>query len=90
MIINIAIMETNEGFKSYGASCGFPVPKQYVQEIIENNLNSVMNRILGEDKERHNQKGGIELLTKGVITRIDQVEQAFIMACTKYINEQWK
>lgn len=90
MIMNIAVLQTKDGIESYGSSCSFPVPKIYVQEIIEKNLNTVMNQVLGEDEQRHNQKGGIELLTKGIITRIDQVEQAFVMAMIKCLNENWR
>ncbi len=69
---------------------GFPVPHKYIDSIIQVNLNTIMNEIFGEDAQRHNHKGGIELLTEGVITRIDQVEQAFVMALTKYRNETWR
>ena len=50
-----------------------------------------MDKVLGEDKERHNQKGGIQLLTHNKVTRVDLTEMAFIMALTKYINgDTWK
>ncbi|MCI8272679.1 MAG: DUF84 family protein [Clostridia bacterium] len=50
-----------------------------------------MDYVLGEDKERHNHKGGIQLLTHDKISRIDLTEYAFIMALTKYINgEKWR
>ena len=43
------------------------------------------------NKERHNQKGGIQLLTHNKVTRVDLTEMAFIMALTKYINgDTWK
>lgn len=90
MITNIAIIENDEGFESYGGSPSFPVPEKYVQEIIETNLSKIMDKIFTKDEERHNNGGGIQLLTQGEITRIDLTEQAFIMALTKYINqEKW-
>lgn len=50
-----------------------------------------MDKVLGEDKERHNQKGGIQLLNHNKVTRVDLTEMAFIMALTKYINgDTWK
>ena len=50
-----------------------------------------MDTVLGEDKERHNHSGGIQLLTHNEISRIDLTEYAFIMALTKYINgEKWR
>ena len=50
-----------------------------------------MNKIFTKDDERHNKGGGIQLLTHNKISRIDLTEMAFIMALTKYINEDdWK
>ena len=89
MITNIAIIENNEGFESCGTSPSFPVPKRLVEKIIETDLNQVMNSVFDEDKERHNHGGGIQLLTKNKVSRIDLTEQAFIMALTKYINNEW-
>ncbi len=49
-----------------------------------------MDRIFNEDDLRSG-KGGISLLTKGVMSRIDLTETAFIMALTQHINgEIWK
>lgn len=51
----------------------------------------MMNKVFGEDNERHNKGGGIQMLTHGKISRIDLTEMAFIMALTKYINEsKWR
>ena len=42
-------------------------------------------------KELAKGKGGISLLTKGEITRIDLTRNAFIMALISHINEDiWK
>lgn len=86
MITNIAVIEDNSEFESYGTSPSFPVPDRLVDDIIKTELSKVMDEIFGEDKERHNKGGGIQLLTKNKITRIDSTKQAFIMALTKYIN----
>lgn len=49
-----------------------------------------MDKIFNETELRAG-KGGINLLTKGKITRIDQTKQSFIMALTQFINEEtWK
>lgn len=91
MITNIAVIEDNSDFESYGTSPSFPVPDNLVQEIIDTNLSEVMDIIFEEDKERHNHGGGIQLLTHNKISRIDLTECAFIMALTKYINgEKWR
>lgn len=89
-IINIAVIEDKSGFKSWGLSSGFPVPEKYVEDIINTDLGKVMDKIFNETELRAG-KGGINLLTKGKITRIDLTKQAFIMALTQFINgETWK
>ena len=91
LITNIAVIEDNDDFESYGTSPSFPVPERLVKDIIETDLSQVMNRIFGEDDERHNKGGAIQLLTHDAISRIDLTELAFIMALTQYMNgEKWK
>lgn len=90
MITNIAIIEDNKDFESYGTSPSFPVPEKFVNDIINTDLNKVMDKVFEKDEERHNKGGGIQLLTKNKVTRIDLTELAFTMALTKYINkEKW-
>ena len=89
-ILNIAVIEDKTGFRSFGVSSGFPVPQKYVDEIINTDLGKVMDKIFNET-ELISGKGGINLLTKGKITRIDLSKQAFIMALTQFINEEtWR
>lgn len=91
MITSIAIIEDSKEFESYGTSPSFPVPDRLVQDIINTDFSQVMNHIFEKDDERHNKGGGIQLLTHNKISRIDLTEMAFIMALTKYINEDdWK
>ncbi len=91
MITNIAIIEDNTDFESYGTSPSFPVPDRLVQNIIDTDLSQVLNNVFTKDDERHNKGGGIQLLTHNEISRIDLTEYAFIMALTKYINgEKWR
>lgn len=91
MITNIAVIEDNSEFESYGTSPSFPVPERLVNDVINTNLSEVMNSVFTKDDERHNRCGGIQLLTHQKITRIDLTEFAFIMALTKYINgEIWR
>lgn len=90
MITNIAIIEDNKDFESYGTSPSFPVPERFVNDIINTDLNKVMDKVFEKDEERHNKGGGIQLLTKNKVTRINLTELAFTMALTKYINkEKW-
>ena len=91
LITNIAVIEDNRDFESYGTSPSFPVPEKLVKDIIDTDLSQVMNKIFTKDDERHNKGGGIQLLTHEKISRIDLTQMAFIMALTKYINEdKWK
>ena len=91
MITNIAVIEDNNNFESYGTSASFPVPEKFVQDIINTDLSQIMDKIFEKDEERHNKGGGIQLLTHDKISRIDLTEMAFIMALTKYINDDnWR
>lgn len=89
-IVNIAVIKDKEGYESFGSSAGFPVPEKYVDKIIENDLGCVMDEIFNES-ELGKGKGGIGMLTKDNITRIDLTKDAFIMALTQFVNgDKWK
>ncbi len=89
-ILSIASIENSEGMESWGSSSGFPVPDKYVEEIIQTDLAKVMDKIF-EGNGLRKWKGGISLLTKDKVTRIDQTKQAFIMALTQFINQDiWR
>lgn len=91
LMISIAMIEDKNGFQSIGTTSGFPVPERYVEEIKQTEFSELMNRLFTKDDQRHNQGGGIQLLTHNEITRIGLTKQAFIMALTQYINgEIWK
>lgn len=87
VIANIAVIEDDDGFESYGLSQSFPVPDSLVEEIKRVGLGEVMNQVFTKDDDRHNQGGGIQLLTHNIISRIDITENAFVMALTKYLNK---
>ncbi len=59
MITNLAVIEDNEEFESYGTSASFPVPKKLVKDIIDTDLSQVMNKIFTKNDERHNREGAI-------------------------------
>ena len=91
MITNIAVIENSEGIQSVSTSASFPLPRRYVEETKSTNLSEVMNKVFEKDETRHKRGGGIELLTHGEISRIDLSFDAFVMALTKFINEEkWK
>lgn len=88
LITNIAVIE-GENFESCGSSASFPVPTKFVKPIIETDLNQVINSIFEKDEERHTHGGGVQVLTKNQVTRIDLTEQAFVMALTKFVTPEW-
>ena len=88
--INAVVIEDAKGFQSIGTSQGFPIPDKYIEEIKQTELGKVMDRLF-RGKELGKGKGGISFLTKDEITRIDLTRNAFIMALTRFINEDiWK
>lgn len=87
---NAVVIEDKNGTVSYGMSQGFPIPDKYIEEIKENELGGVMDRIF-EGNGLGKGKGGVSLLTHGELSRIDLTRSAFIMALTRYINgEIWR
>ena len=88
--INAVVIEDSKGLQSIGTSQGFPIPDKYIEEIKKTELGKVMDKIFS-GKELGKGKGGISFLTKNEVTRIDLTRNAFIMALTKYINDDlWK
>lgn len=89
LVTNVAVIEDNANFFSYGTSPSFPVPANLIDKVLETDLSQVMNLVFTEDNDRHNHGGGIQLLTQGEISRIDLTDFAFVMAMTKYLNKKW-
>ena len=88
--INAVVIEDSKGFQSVGISQGFPIPEKYIDEIKEIELGKVMDKIFSGN-ELSKGKGGISILTKDEISRIDLTRNAFIMALTSHINgEIWR
>ena len=88
--INAAVIENKEGTQTVGTSQGFQVPEKYIDEIKATELGKVMDKVLN-GKELSKGKGGISVLTKDVISRIDLTRNAFIMALIGHINgEIWR
>lgn len=88
--INCVVVEDKQNFQSMGISQGFPIPNKYIDEIRETELGTVMDKLFS-GKDLKKGKGGINYLTKGEVTRIDLVKNAFIMALTRHINENiWR
>lgn len=88
--INAAVVEDNNGLESIGISQGFPIPDKYIKQIKQTELGKVMDTLFSKT-DLNKGKGGISILTKNEISRIDLTKNAFIMALTKHINgEIWR
>lgn len=88
--INLVYIENKNGETSTSISEGFPIPEKYLKEIKEYSLGKVFDNIFDKNK-LSNGKGGISILTKNEISRIDLVRDATTLALTKYINGNlWK
>lgn len=83
--INAAVIENAEGLQSVGTSQGFQIPDKYIDEIKATELGKVMDKIFNGN-ELHKGKGGISILTKNRISRIDLTKNAFTMALISHIN----
>lgn len=83
--INAAVIEDKNGVQSVGTSQGFQVSDRYMDEIRATELGKVMDKIF-KGHELGKGKGGISILTKDVISRIDLTRNACIMALIKHIN----
>lgn len=84
-ITNFAVICDKSGYESVGMSASFPVPEKHVDNIKNNTLGTVMDELFHEEDLR-SSTGGIGLLTKEHITRIDLNTQAFTMALTQFVN----
>jgi len=93
-VINIAVIEDENGLHTYGQSAGFPVPNYVAKHAIKTNLSDAMDLAFNQDKnvagDRRQGKGGIGLLTDDKITRIDLTVQAFVMAIIPIRKTFWK
>lgn len=89
-IVNIAVIKDKYGYESFASSAGFPVPEKYAKKIIETDLGHVMDEIFNES-DLGQGKGGIGMLTKDNINRIELTRDAFVMALTQFVNgDKWK
>lgn len=83
--INFVVIENSEGLQSVGTSQGFQIPNKYMKEIQETELGKVMDRIFSGN-ELGKGKGGISILTKDRVSRIELTKNAFTMALISHIN----
>ena len=86
-VISIAIIEDNAGLSSFSTTAGFQIPEKYIDDIVKKGVPYVMKNIFGDNTKQK----GIQLLTNTVLSRIDLIEEAFIMGLTEVIHKgKWK
>lgn len=83
-VVHVAVIGDNLGNKSVGTSAGFPVPNKLVDEIKSTSLADVVGNLFNQKDVQ--AKGSVSVLTKGAMSRENLVEQACIMAFTKFVN----
>ena len=85
-VLSIALIENNRGIQSFSMSSGFPIPERYISDIVNNGVESVIRDIFGNDTTQR----GVQLLTKGVFSRSNLIEEAFVMGMIKFVHgEKW-
>ena len=82
-VISIAIIENDTGISSFSTTSGFPISEQYIEDVVKKGVQHVMHNIF----EGNTNQKGIQLLTNGVISRSDWIEEAFIMGLIKIIHK---
>ena len=75
----VIIVEDSDGKKGIALSQGIQVPDKYVNEVIRTSFANVMDRIF-------NGRGGIRILTKGIMSRENLVEDGTVLALTRLLN----
>lgn len=85
---NIAVIKDNKGNEAFGVGPAFPIPEKYIEEIKQKSLGIFMDNLFNENNLSKGE-GGIGLLSKGEMSRIQITKDAFIMALTQIINNFW-
>ena len=85
-VLSMALIENNKGIQSFSVSSSFPIPERYIKDIVNNDVESVMKDIFGDNT----MQKGVQLLTKGAFSRSDLIEEAFVMGMIKFVHgEKW-
>lgn len=87
-IANAAVVIDKDGYESIGYGPIFPVPIQYVEEIIKTDFGHLIEKIYHQS-DLGKSVGGIDGLTNHSISRIDITREAFVMALTEHAHEYW-
>ena len=73
---------------SYATSGSYPIPSNYVNDIMTKGLEYVLRDIFKKEASGHTT-GGVGYLTKGKLVRKDLMKEAIILALTRFINDNW-
>ena len=77
--VHEVIVEDNTGKQARGLSQAFPIPEEYIKKAMQTSMSQVFDEVCGEGK-------GISRLTHGKVSRQNLVEQATMMALTRFLN----
>ena len=87
--VNLSMVEDKNGYESIGTSQGYMIPQNKLELIKEKTLGVVIDEIFnGEGLNRN--KGGINLLTMGEMSRIQLVRDSFILALIPFLEQNEK
>lgn len=75
--VQIIIVENNKGNQAWATSSGFEIPDIYVPKILETSIKEVFDEIF-------ERKGGISFLSNGKSSRKKLIEDATILALSKF------
>lgn len=75
--VQIVYMENSNGKIAWAISNGFEIPEKYIQEIKETNLKEVLDKLF-------EGTGGISILSNGLLSRSRLIEEATIVALSKF------
>ena len=87
--INLSMIEDKNGYESIGTSQGYMIPQNKLESIKEKTLGVVMDEIFNAEGLNRN-KGGINLLTMGEVSRIQLVKDSFILALIPFLEQNEK
>ena len=87
--INMGIIEDSDGYESIGTSQGYMIPNNKLELIKQKSLGVVMDEMFNSIGLSKN-KGGINLLTMGEVSRIQLVRDSFILALVPFLEQNKK
>lgn len=90
--INLALVRDKNGYESVGISQGFMIPENLINDVKEQSLGKVLDRLLNA-KDLSKNLGGIYNLSGGIINRVDLVKNSFITALVPFLEKNkniWK